>query len=243
MLISIARPFRHVHLESCASTQDMALDFVREAELVGLVSTFHQTRGRGRGDRTWLTPPGQALTFSAIQWPYADFSAMPFLGMAWAIGVANVCDAELQWPNDVVIQGKKIGGILTEVIQDPGGRRIAVVGIGINVSQTEFPPEIAHRATSLALAGRGQISSEALLKEILAEVSNLPEPTEWSILAPMWNARDATPGKKLSVPNVGDVISVGVDDAGNLLAMRANGSQKDELVVTSVGEVVYECSK
>ncbi len=243
MQISVGQAFRRVHEESCTSTQDLALQFVREAELVGLVSTFHQTRGRGRGDRNWLTPPGEALTFSAIQWDYANFSAMPLLGMAWAIAVANVCDAQLQWPNDVLIDGKKIAGILTEVIQDPGGRRIAVVGIGINLLQTEFPSEIAHRATSLVLSGRTRIAPEDLLKQILDEVSRMPEPEHWGVLAPLWMARDTTPGKRLSVPNVGDVIAKGIDENGNLIANRAEGSISDETLVTSIGEVVYDHSK
>ena len=233
--------FRRIHLDSCESTQDVALAYVREAELVSLVSTFHQTRGRGRGDRVWLTPPGEALTFSAIQWPYADYTAIPYLGMAWAIAVATVCDAQLQWPNDVVIEGKKVCGILTEVVRDPGGRKVAVVGIGVNVSQSEFPDEIAHRATSLKLAGRSAPQPEPLLAAILSEVEGIPEPDGWHRISELWMARDATKGKKLFIPNSGHVIADTVDDNGNLVAHSSDGPHSR--IVTSIGEVVYESSK
>lgn len=240
MLIALGEPFRRIHLDSCESTQDLALEYVRNADLVGIVSTFHQTRGRGRGDRSWLTPPSQALTFSTIQWPYADFHAMPLLGMAWAVAVANVCDAQLQWPNDVVLDGKKVAGILTEVVRDAGGRKIAVVGIGINLTQTEFPPEIAHRATSLLLAGRPRTTPEMFLADLLAEIARIPEPNNWDAISEPWLARDVTPGKRIFVAGKGEAIAMGIDKLGNLIAQSETNDSAT--FTTAIGEVVYESS-
>jgi len=232
--IPIGSPFRHDHLVECESTQDLAIACVRQAELVGIISTDHQTKGRGRFSRRWESQPGDSLMFSAIQWGYADYPSMPLLGMAWAIAVAELCDAQLQWPNDVVINGKKVAGVLTEVALDPGGRRIPVVGIGLNLRQAEFPPEIAHRATSLAQQGRDPKTAAQQLSALLEISKWIPDPDGWAHIADRWMSRDVTPGKRMKLPNGMEVEAREITSSGRLLAESQSGTLE-----VDVAEVLY----
>jgi BirA family biotin operon repressor/biotin-[acetyl-CoA-carboxylase] ligase len=143
-------------------------------EPAGLVVVAeHQTSGRGRLDRTWVTPARAALTFSLLlspdgvtlaRWPWLPLLA----GLAVAEGVRRAAGvrATLKWPNDVLVDGRKVAGILVERVESPGGA-VAVVGVGLNVSSTrdELPVETA---TSLALAGATSLDRTALLQEVLA---------------------------------------------------------------------------
>ncbi|HLQ62101.1 MAG TPA: biotin--[acetyl-CoA-carboxylase] ligase, partial [Candidatus Acidoferrales bacterium] len=110
-----------VHLESVTSTQEVA----RGLPLGSVVVADHQTAGRGRADRVWETPPGTALLASFVVPP------QPLLSLACGVAAAEACGARvrLKWPNDLLLGGRKVGGILVEA-----GPRKAVVGIGINLS-------------------------------------------------------------------------------------------------------------
>lgn len=114
---------RIVHLESVASTQDVA----RELPLGSVVVADHQTAGRGRLDHRWETPPGTALLVSFVLPPN------PLLSLAAGVAAAEACDqgVRLKWPNDLLLGGRKLGGILVEVAADK-----AVCGIGINLTWT-----------------------------------------------------------------------------------------------------------
>ena len=153
----------------------------RSGEPAGLVvATEHQTAGRGRLDRVWVTPPRAALTFSLLvrpgSVPIARWPWLPLLtGLAVADGVrsATGVEASLKWPNDVLVSGLKVAGILVELVEDTsgvGGGPAAVVGVGLNVSSTceELP---VPTATSLELAGAGHVDRSGLLAALLASFS------------------------------------------------------------------------
>ena len=118
-----------------------------------VVVTDHQTAGRGRLDRVWTTPRGSALTFSTVvelDLPPARWPLLPLVaGLAVLSGLSAVPGATLKWPNDVLIDDRKVAGILVERVGNPA---LAVIGMGINVDMTadELP---VPQATSLALAG------------------------------------------------------------------------------------------
>ncbi len=168
-------PWRAVEvLAESPSTNAALADRARAGGPAGLVLvTDHQTAGRGRLDRVWVTPPRAALTFSmlvapegvpAAHWPW-----LPLLtGLAVVAGVRRAAgvDATLKWPNDVLVGGRKVAGILVERVDAPSGP-LAVVGVGINVSFTrdELP---VPTATSLQLAGAGPVDRGALLRDVLA---------------------------------------------------------------------------
>ena len=120
-----------------------------------VVVTNHQQAGKGRLGRAWETPAGVALTFSATVDPHLPDSDWPWVPLLAGEAVAAVMTdlglrAEVKWPNDVLIDGAKIAGILVERVQSGSGRPLAVVGIGLNVHQQTLP---VAAATSLALEG------------------------------------------------------------------------------------------
>ena len=150
----------------------------RAGEPEGLVVVAdHQTAGRGRLDRVWVTPPRAALTFSVLltpqevavgRWPWLPLLA----GVAVVEGVRRTTglSCELKWPNDVLHDGSKVAGILVERIERPSGAA-AVVGIGLNVSQTaeELPVDTA---SSLLLAGGREPDRADLLGHVLAALGD-----------------------------------------------------------------------
>jgi len=160
------------------STNDEAWDALAvDAPDGTMVVADAQTRGRGRAGRTWHTAPGKALALSVLLHQGCDRRLLGLLPLAAGLAVAQALEtlgAEpvLKWPNDVLLGGRKVAGVLCESrrIQPAPGyptfppgragaaaavRDAAVVGVGVNVAQAagDFPPEIAETATSLALAG------------------------------------------------------------------------------------------
>jgi BirA family biotin operon repressor/biotin-[acetyl-CoA-carboxylase] ligase len=133
-----------------------------------VVIAEHQTAGRGRLDRTWETPTGAALTFSAVFDPVVEAVWWPVIPLAAGIAVARAIGspARLKWPNDVVLGEEKVSGILVERLATTPA--YAVIGIGINVDQRreELPVETA---TSLALAGVPRDRTE-LFGQVLHEL-------------------------------------------------------------------------
>lgn len=170
---------RHVHLETCPSTNDVAAAEARGGAPEGLLVTADaQTEGRGRMGRTWHAPPGANLTFSLLLRPRRPAAEIPpvtlLAGGALAQAVRDLgVDARVKWPNDLTVGTgtgrRKLAGILTEATTE--GERIGhvVVGIGLNVNALDFPPELAAKATSLRreLAGV-PLRRAAVLARVLA---------------------------------------------------------------------------
>jgi BirA family biotin operon repressor/biotin-[acetyl-CoA-carboxylase] ligase len=177
-------------LAECASTNDVAAEHARAGAAEGLVVIADaQTGGRGRLGRSWHAPPGANLTFSILLRPALRPLEVPPLtllaGAAVAAAIAGLgFYPRLKWPNDVqVVQHRrppraapfddgdpplKIAGVLTEMATE--GSRVAhvVVGIGVNVNDTALPPELAGRATSLALVAGRQFDRVAVLDGVLS---------------------------------------------------------------------------
>ena len=168
----------HVHLETCASTNDRAATEAKAGGTEGLlVTTDDQTDGRGRQGRVWLARPGENLTFSLLLRPTRPPPEIPPLTLLAGGAVAEALStlgfaARVKWPNDVLLRGptgpRKVAGILTEATTV--GERIGhvVVGIGINVNTTSFPDELADKATSLRLIGGGALDLAEVLARVLA---------------------------------------------------------------------------
>lgn len=136
-----------IWLERCESTNDEALRRVAEPSLVG-VGAGIQTAGRGRRGRTWLSPAG-GLYYSWIARPRFDQTHGGALPLLAAVAIAETCASlgvavELKWPNDVLVGGRKLCGVLCEARPGAGRAWTAVVGIGLNLSTPDggWPPEI-----------------------------------------------------------------------------------------------------
>lgn len=166
-------------LASCPSTNAELARRARAGAPAGTVLVAdHQTAGRGRLDRAWVTPPGSALTFSALLAPdgvpMARWPWLPLLvGIAVAEGVRRVADVDcvLKWPNDVLVGERKLAGILVERIERPQGA-VAVVGVGLNVSLTEDELPVP-AATSLAIEGASTTDRTVVLREVLRSLEAL----------------------------------------------------------------------
>lgn len=204
-------PEPRIHFPEVCSTQDEIAKRLISGEPVGLVVADHQTKGRGRLGRTWESDLESSLTVSLAFAEYADNSKPWLVGMGVAIAVAGALQMQLQWPNDIVWSGKKIGGVLTELLPDALGRKIPVVGVGVNLSPAAYPEELTERATDyLTVTGR-TLSPADVLNRMVELLSSVPEPDSWDSLQPAWSIYDATPGKefKLHDGQIGTALAIG----------------------------------
>lgn len=143
------------------STMTIGQTLAREGAPQGAVVLAEgQTAGVGRLGRSFASPPGQGIYLSLILRPRPGASVSwltPLAGLAVCRAVEEEAglSPELKWPNDVILQGRKLCGILTQTALGDGDIRHAVVGVGLNLTQELFPPELADKAISLRMAGAG----------------------------------------------------------------------------------------
>jgi BirA family biotin operon repressor/biotin-[acetyl-CoA-carboxylase] ligase len=168
-------------LQFVKTTQSTNSDAMAAARLGAPHGTVYfadeQTAGRGRGDHRWHSAVGEGLYVSVLLRPKIDAARLPLLPLAAGLAAAQAIQEvagvsiDLRWPNDLLIRERKTGGILVEAQTEsaPGGGRaaFAVVGVGINVHQREFAPDLATAATSLDLEAGRRIARGALLLALL----------------------------------------------------------------------------
>lgn len=230
-----AGPSWRVRLHATADSTNSLAAAAPEPGLV--VVADHQTAGRGRLGRAWSTPPGAALTFSAVVDPRLDDEWWPLVPLAAGCAVAAAVDGALKWPNDVLLEGSKVCGILVERVRGPDAP-LAVVGVGINVDQTrdELP---VPTATSLALASRPHDRTR-LLGSVLRELRARLEETSASppAVVAAYRARCDTLGREVRVDLPGGEVLLGravdVDAQGRLVVEGAGG-----LRPVAAGDVVH----
>jgi BirA family transcriptional regulator, biotin operon repressor / biotin---[acetyl-CoA-carboxylase] ligase len=156
----LGRPYRY--LESCDSTQRELMDADAEGTVV---AAGHQTEGRGRLGRTWQDEPGTSLLFSLLLTPSVPAERLPELTVLAAEAVAEAVEGQVKEPNDVLLRGRKVAGVLGEASE---GR--VVLGIGVNANQAadQLPPEARLPATSLRVERGAPVDRAELLAAILA---------------------------------------------------------------------------
>ena len=166
LLGRFGRPYLHVQV--CASTQRLLGPEHAEG---AVVVAEEQTEGRGRLGRQWLSPRGVSLLFSILLEPRVDTQQLPQLslvaGEACAEAIASVTGLEpkIKLPNDILVGGCKVAGILAEARE---GRVMLGIGINVNVSAGELPAEIDRPATSLLVETGSEVDRRELLVELLA---------------------------------------------------------------------------
>ena len=198
-----------------------------------LVTADEQTRrARAPGARRGRRRRGRAVLMSLVVRDLEERHAV--LPLAAAVAVCEAVEelapvrAAIKWPNDVWVDGRKLAGILVEGRPQDGW---AVLGIGLNVSTTEFPPELADTATSLALAAPGEPpAAEAVLDALVAALGSWLERPPGDVLT-AWRARDALRGQTVRWDG-GSGTAAGVDDTGALLVDTDGGR-----VALGAGEV------
>ena len=169
---------RVVVYDRTSSTSDIAAEYARNLENDGLVVFAEaQTAGRGRTGAPWLSGYSESLLFSVV---LIDCDlANELLSLTCAVAVAGALGqigghaAQTKWPNDIILAGKKVAGILVESKQT-GSTKSRIIGIGINCHQSEeaFPPEIRHRAISLDLVGPTRCDRVTLARRALASLDH-----------------------------------------------------------------------
>ncbi|HWP30214.1 MAG TPA: biotin--[acetyl-CoA-carboxylase] ligase [Fimbriimonadales bacterium] len=213
-----------LEVESIDSTQTELIKRVRVGDtLVCAILAFEQTAGRGRFGRNWYSPKDSSLALSFALYDYADWKHPELLGMAVSIAAAKTLDCQIAWPNDLILNGKKLGGVISELVTEPSGKLVPVIGVGANLTVREFPEEIRTFATSLVLEGRkvGE-DSKQLAREysfsLLGALEEIPEPHSFQDLRPLWEKYDCTPGKKYKLPNGRVADAECVSEEGYLIA-------------------------
>jgi BirA family transcriptional regulator, biotin operon repressor / biotin---[acetyl-CoA-carboxylase] ligase len=158
-------------LDEAESTQDAAREMALRGEPEGsAVMALQQTRGRGRQGNTWVSPPEKNLALSVVLRPLLPVRDVPFIGLLAGIAAAEVlrsCGvtaAAVKWPNDVLVKGRKIAGILAEASIADGRAEFVILGIGLNVNARvgDFPPALHGILTSM----REETASEWDLRDM-----------------------------------------------------------------------------
>jgi BirA family biotin operon repressor/biotin-[acetyl-CoA-carboxylase] ligase len=161
------------------STNLRALEMIRDGEEEGtLVIAEEQTVGRGRRGKVWLSEKGKNLLFSLIIKPQIEGESLGLTSLTAALSVAEAVHTlyklpvECKWPNDVISGGKKFCGILPESVSREGHQLGISLGIGINVNQKKFLPEIAEKSVSLSMLTGKNLDRFVLLAEILQHLES-----------------------------------------------------------------------
>src|ERR1039457_4449784 len=165
--------------EQTTSTNDVAEKLARDGVKEGaVVFAESQTKGRGRLGRKWLSPTRKGLWFSVLLRPIlhpqetTQLTVISATALRRAIKTITGLSAEIKWPNDLLLGGKKVAGILTEMSAEMDRVRHVILGIGVDVNQAvdEFPPELRKIATSLKIESGAAVSRAELAVEILREL-------------------------------------------------------------------------
>jgi len=238
-------------LPSTTSTNDIVKDLAQHGAPEGtVVVAEHQTQGRGRHGRSFVSPAGVGIYVSLLVRPQVNTQRLPQLTLAGAVATAealaesSALPVRLKWPNDVEIYGKKVAGILCEAVLHPVAAPLVIIGIGINVNTAleQFPPELHPHVTSLALAAGHTWARLPLLALLLAHLERFYRAFQQGNITPVrqrWLHYGAQMlGRQVRFapePSAGVGTIVDLDEDGALLVQHADGSQH-RLVA---GEVLF----
>lgn len=228
----------YTHLPVTHSTQDDVSAAGRAGAAEGLTITAdEQTRGRGRFRRSWMSPPGASLLISILLRPNADL--LPSLSMICALAVPRairrVCpqlNPEIKWPNDILIGGRKVCGILVEIVRgDTEEDQFAVAGIGVNINwDTASIPEIADASTSLSSETGGKVSRIDLLCALLEEMDVLyVDARDGGDVFTQWRSALVNLGKRVKVSGSDSTfegVALDVEPGGGLVVQADDGQRK-----------------
>jgi BirA family biotin operon repressor/biotin-[acetyl-CoA-carboxylase] ligase len=239
---------------STGSTNDDLVEQARIGAEEGVVRIAEeQTSGHGRLDRMWTAPIRSGLTFSVLLRPGTEPLVVPLsrwglagllTGVALAEALTSVAEVDvvLKWPNDLLVDNRKLGGILAELCETPAGPAL-VVGMGINVTlrAEELP---VPNATSLALEGAACLDRDTLLRAALRSLEKWY--TLWRLdrgapdsFMPTYRERCATLGNEVSVAlpsgRTLNGVATGIDDDGQLVVTQADATES----MVSAGDVVH----
>ena len=228
---------RIYHFFKTDSTNRVALELGHAGEPEGaVVLAEEQTAGRGRAGRAWHSDRALGIYMTLLLRPRLAPVQAPLLTMMAGLSARSAVRAvtgltvDLKWPNDLLVCGKKAGGILTEMHAEPGQIRFVIVGIGLNVNQETFPGELADAATSLRLeTGKTQSRMELLvrlLREFESDYNRILREGVASVVARFEEVSTYAKGKRVRVTNGTDSYlgtTSGLGPEGLLQVQRDDG--------------------
>jgi len=202
-----------------------------------VVIAERQFEGRGRLGRSWESPPYCNLYFSLLLRPALAPVHAPQMTLMAAVALADTVAAfvveppAIKWPNDILLQGKKVAGILTESSCDAKHIEFVILGIGVNLNfpRERMPETIRDRATSLMEVGGKTFSRENFLRRLIQDLDRcygILEDFGFDAIAPRWEAYFALRGRRVRVEMIDEVISgtaTGIDGDGALLLEAEDG--------------------
>ncbi len=176
-MILLHPPFTIHHHASIGSTNDQ-LKAMPDAPEFTCVTADEQTAGRGRRDRSWHSVPGEGLYLSVLLRPEIEANEIPLLSFIAAIAVAETIQPllektiiDIKWPNDVLVNERKISGVLIESASVNNTAPRVIVGIGVNVNHQTFPPDLVQTATSLWIESGTSFSVETFRNSLLDRIA------------------------------------------------------------------------
>jgi BirA family transcriptional regulator, biotin operon repressor / biotin---[acetyl-CoA-carboxylase] ligase len=228
------------YFSEIGSTNAYAKRFAEQGAGEGeIVLAEAQTRGRGRLGRPWVSPPFVNLYFSVILRPQLPPIHAPQITLMAAVALAdtisrfNGSPPAIKWPNDILVGGKKLAGVLTESACDSGRIAFVILGVGVNLNYpaAAMPDEIRERATSMITLTRTRICREAFLRRLIQDLDRCYGELQeggFASLALRWEAFFGLRGKKVRAEMIGEVLigtAKGIDRDGALIIEDEQGKQ------------------
>ena len=248
-----------LRFDALASTNTEAARQAERGASEGLcVVAREQTAGRGRQERAWSSPLDAGLYFSIVLRPRLPVTNWPLITLMAALAVADALEeacalrADIKWPNDIYANGRKLCGILAETVETQAGRAI-VLGIGINLNDRAFPPELKDVATSVEALTKSEIDVETLLhaltRSLALRYDALQAEGGPARILSDWSARSSyAEGKRVRVALMEEILEgvtrglesdgalrvetdygeIRIVRAGDVWALRAEGRKENE---------------
>jgi BirA family biotin operon repressor/biotin-[acetyl-CoA-carboxylase] ligase len=231
---------RRIHyFDSVESTNSVALEMGEGGAASGTVVVAEtQTKGRGRLGKGWLSPEGSGLYCTLVLRPRISLQHLARITLAAGLAAALAIDevsglvSSIKWPNDVLIQGLKVAGILAECHMSGGEEPLLALGVGVNLgtSLEQLPPQIRTRATSLLMASGNVVGKGVMLNSLLRKIEPMISRLEQDGFAGVldeWRTKDATAHKKITwLTTEGRTVhgrSLGPDQEGMLVIRDSGG--------------------
>ena len=226
--------------DAVSSTNDLAKQYLEEGATEGLVlMSESQTSGRGRMGRSWVSSPGIGIYMSAILKPRIQPQRLPQLTLVAGLAAVQAINeftkhkAQLKWPNDILLNGKKLCGILCEYHPITNGEAGVIVGIGVNAnhSPADFPDDLRPSATSLGIETGNPVDRQALASALIRHLDREYDAflrDGAPAIISQWTENSDMFGKKIAVTRGGSVIhgtALGLDPQGRLLIRTQQGEE------------------
>ncbi|MBU8907275.1 biotin--[acetyl-CoA-carboxylase] ligase [Desertibacillus haloalkaliphilus] len=227
------------YYETVTSTQEIAHRLAQDGAREGtVVVADEQTGGKGRLGRVWHSPIGTSISMSLILRPSIPPQQAPQLTLLAAVSVvrgiqaATGIECEIKWPNDILLDGKKVVGILTELQSEPDRVHSVIIGIGINVNhrKEQFPSEIREIATSLGIEKGEEIARADVIRSVFEEFETLYQRylnEGFKPIKQLWESHAISLGKQIKASTVQNVlygVATGITDDGVLLLEDEEGT-------------------